>query len=266
MMTADIKIPTRDLPGLIEIMSRLRNPDSGCPWDLEQDFSSIAPYTIEEAYEVADAIERKDMPALQDELGDLLFQVVFYAQLASEQNLFQFDDIAAGVANKMIRRHPHVFGNSKIDTAAAQTEAWEDQKAREREAKGHESLLDDIPAGLPGLSRAIKLQNRAAKVGFDWPDVKPVLDKMDEERHELVEAMNNNDAAHIEEEYGDLLFVMANLARHLKIDPEKALRAANQKFTTRFQHIENELHKQKRTTKNASLEEMEELWNAAKKR
>ena len=255
---------SKKLDELVSIMAKLRTPGTGCPWDLEQDFSTIAPYTIEEAYEVADAIERDDLNDLRDELGDLLFQVVFHAQMASELHLFDFDDVAAAIAEKMVRRHPHVFGEGDERSAEEQTIAWESQKAAERAAKGANGLLDDVPVGLPSLTRAVKLQKRAARVGFDWTDIDDVLAKLSEEAQELKEARQNQDQGHIEEEFGDLLFVVANLARHLKIDPEKSLRAANAKFVRRFQHIESSLSDRDQSLEAASLDEMEELWREAK--
>ncbi len=251
----------RAIIALIDVMARLRSPHGGCPWDLEQDFRTIAPYTIEEAYEVADAIERRDMAALKDELGDLLFQAVFHARMAEEENLFDFADVAQGIADKMIRRHPHVFGDADMRNAKEQTAAWEDQKAEERAAKGHGSLLDDVPAGLPGLTRAVKLQKRAARVGFDWTEAKDVLSKISEETAELAEAMQTKDADRIEDEFGDLLFVLANLSRHLKVDPEAALRRTNEKFIQRFRYIEEKLGPR---IADANLDEMEALWTEAK--
>ncbi|MEZ5751580.1 MAG: nucleoside triphosphate pyrophosphohydrolase [Paracoccaceae bacterium] len=252
--------PKGGLPRLAMIMARLRAPVGGCPWDLEQDFDTIAPYTIEEAYEVADAIARKDYPALRGELGDLLFQSVYHAQMAEEAGLFTLDDVLRDIADKMVARHPHVFGDTVIDSAAAQTDAWEAQKARERAAKAQTGVLDDVPVGHAGLTRAVKLQKRAARVGFDWPDVAQVVDKIAEEARELTEAAPEDKF----EEYGDLLFVMANLARHLDIDPEAALRAANDKFTRRFRFIEAALAAEGRAPKDSTLEEMDALWNAAK--
>jgi len=245
-------------------MARLRSPEGGCPWDLEQDFRTIAPYTIEEAYEVADAIERGDMKGLKEELGDLLFQSVFHAQMAKEEGLFTFGDIAQEIADKMIRRHPHVFGDVDMRSAQEQTDAWEVQKAEERKAKGKDGLLDDVPSGLPGLTRAVKLQKRAGRVGFDWPDARSVLDKIAEETEELNEAMESGDKAHIEEEFGDLLFVLANLSRHLDIDPESALRRANEKFIRRFRHIEKTFLDRGESLKDASLDAMEAVWDEAK--
>lgn len=253
------------LERLLAIMARLRDPDRGCPWDVEQSFATIAPYTIEEAYEVADAIERGDMDELKDELGDLLFQVVFHSQMAAEQGLFGFDDVARAISQKMVRRHPHVFGSARQRSAAAQTEAWEEHKAAERARKGRAaSLLDDVPIALPALKRAGKLTKRAARVGFDWPDAERVFEKFEEEAGELRRAIGAGDTANIEEEIGDLLFVCANLARKLGVEPEAALRAANAKFDRRFRHIERELAARERDPAEATLEEMEALWTDAK--
>ncbi|MCP1335772.1 nucleoside triphosphate pyrophosphohydrolase [Hyphomicrobiales bacterium FT118] len=247
-------------------MAKLRDPDGGCPWDLEQDFSSIAPYTIEEAYEVADAIQRADMADLKDELGDLLLQVVFHAQMADEARLFRFADVVAAVCEKMIRRHPHVFGTAHIDSAEGQTVSWEAIKAAERaeKAKGDASLLDDVPVALPALLRAVKLQKRAARARFDWNDPVRVFDKVEEELAELREAVASGDAAHVAEEMGDLLFVMANLARHLKVDPEDALRQANAKFVRRFHYIEQNADTPDLVAEPLSLEALEALWQEAK--
>ncbi len=252
---------------LLGIMRRLRDPQTGCPWDREQDFASIAPYTIEEAYEVAGAIEHGDWPALKDELGDLLFQVVFHSRMAEERGLFDFGDVVAAISGKMLRRHPHVFaGNKGIDSAAAQTVAWEEHKKRERAAKAQTALLDDVPGALPALLRALKLQKRAASVGFDWDSAPKVLEKVVEEAHEIVEAQARGlPQAEIAEEIGDLLFAVVNLARHLKADPETALRGTNEKFVHRFGFIERTLSAQGRTLEEASLDEMEALWRAAKK-
>lgn len=249
---------------LLEIMARLRARDGGCPWDLEQDFRTIAPYTIEEAYEVADAIERDDMAALREELGDLLFQVVFHARMAEERGAFGFEDVAETIVRKMIDRHPHVFAGAAFRSADEQTAAWERQKAAERTAKGKGSLLADVPIALPGMTRAVKLQRRAATVGFDWTDVADVLMKLDEEVAELAAAARSKDADAIEDEFGDLLFVIANVARHLKVDPEAAVRRANEKFTRRFAHIEKRLVEQGGTLEAATLDEMEALWIEAK--
>lgn len=249
---------------LLEVMARLRSPEGGCPWDLKQNFRTIAPYTVEEAYEVADAIEREDMAALREELGDLLFQVVFHARMAEERGAFAFDDVAETIAGKMIERHPHVFGGAAIRSADEQTAAWEKQKAAERAVKGKGGLLADVPFALPGMTRAVKLQKRAATVGFDWTDVADVLKKLDEEVAELSAAAQSKDADAVEDEFGDLLFVMANVARHLKVDPEAAIRRANEKFARRFAHIEKRLADRGRALKGASLDEMEALWIEAK--
>ncbi len=252
---------------LLEIMARLRSPEGGCPWDLEQNFATIAPYTIEEAYEVADAIARGHMGDLKDELGDLLLQVVFHAQMASEAGLFTFDDVAASINDKMIRRHPHVFADASFDTADAQTVNWENIKAEERKKKTDTSrTLADVPTALPALMRAQKLQSRAARVGFDWPDTSGVIAKIKEEIAEVEEAIAAHDDAHIAEELGDLLFAVTNLVRFVKADAETALRDANHKFTRRFESIEDALTTQGRNVKDASLDEMEALWNAAKAR
>ncbi len=249
---------------MLDVMARLRDPQRGCPWDIEQNFATIAPYTIEEAYEVADAIERKDMPALKEELGDLLFQVAFHARMAEEQGAFDFADVAQALADKMIERHPHVFSEAGDGrTAAQQTVAWETLKAEKRAAKGAPSLLHDVPMALPALMRAEKLTKRAARINFDWPTPEPVLEKLEEELAELKEARASGDQEHIAEEMGDILFVMANLARKLKVDPEEALRRANAKFTRRFQYIEAKLAEQNRTGPQL-LDEMEALWIEAK--
>jgi len=270
-MTAPPDKPTGDIQELLAIMRRLRDPDGGCPWDLEQNFATIAPYTIEEAYEVASAIEANDYAGLKDELGDLLLQVVFHAQMASEEKLFAFPDVVRAICEKMIRRHPHVFasGGTKTDSksSGAVTVAWDEIKRRERAAKPASplGLLDDVPRALPALVRAIKLQNRAAEVGFDWPNAVHVTDKIAEETRELAEAHASGQSAKVAEEFGDLLFAMANLARHFKLDPEDALRAANAKFVRRFKAIEAGLEAQGRRPEDASLEEMEALWQEAKK-
>ncbi|MDR7125326.1 nucleoside triphosphate pyrophosphohydrolase [Pseudotabrizicola sp. 4114] len=254
--------PDGGLPRLCAIMARLRDPASGCPWDLEQDFASIAPYTIEEAYEVADAIERQDWPELRGELGDLLFQSVFHAQMAEEAGHFDLDDVIRSISDKMIARHPHVFGTESRDKSAdQQTADWEALKAAER---GPARVLDGVALGLPALMRAVKLQKRAARVGFDWPSTDQVVAKITEEAAELVEARDTLSQAEVTEEFGDLLFVMANLARHLNVDPEAALRAANAKFTRRFQRIEDWLGEQGRTPAESDLAEMDALWDRAK--
>ena len=257
---------------LIEIMAALRTPDTGCPWDLEQDFKSIAPYTLEEAYEVLDAIERSDMDDLKDELGDLLFQVVYHARMAEEAEAFKFTDVVSCICEKMIRRHPHVFGDGTANLASDVNVLWDDIKASEKAAKikthGKSepgSILDDVPRALPALLRGLKLQKRAAKVGFDWPALGPVFDKLEEEMGELSEAVSVGSHDEIKNELGDVLFSITNLARHLEIDPEEAMRDANVKFTTRFQHIENALQIEGRSLEAASLDEMEHHWNDAKK-
>lgn len=247
------------------IMARLRDPERGCPWDVEQTFETIAPYTLEEAYEVADAIERGDWDELRSELGDLLFQVVFHARMAEEQGLFAFDDVANAIADKLERRHPHVFGEeaAKAD-GAAQKARWEDIKAAERKAKAQHGVLDDVPVGLPALARAAKLTKRAARVGFDWPSTAEVLDKLDEEVAELKAEIAAGDLDKARGELGDLLFVMANLARKLGVEPEDALRGTNAKFVRRFGFIEAELAKTGRTPELSNLGEMDALWDAAK--
>ncbi|SDE36401.1 ATP diphosphatase [Paracoccus isoporae] len=262
---ADAERNRAEITRLIEIMAALRDPETGCPWDIEQDFASIAPYTIEEAYEVADAIAREAWDEFPGELGDLLLQVVFHAQMAAEKGMFGFADVAAKISDKLIDRHPHVFGDESRDKSAAQqVKDWEAIKAAERAAKAEKGVLDGVALGLPALTRALKLQNRAARVGFDWPGAADVLDKIAEETAELVEARDAGDHAHLTEEFGDLMFVMANLARHLDIDPEGALRAANEKFTRRFAAIEAALQAQGRRPEDADLAEMDALWNAAK--
>ncbi len=248
---------------LLEIMVRLRDPDTGCPWDVAQDFSTIAPYTIEEAYEVADAIQHGRMDELRDELGDLLLQVVFHAQMADEIGAFAFDDVVEAVCDKMIRRHPHVFDGAQVEDAEAQTQAWEHSKAKEREARGAQSLLDDVPRGMAELQRAIKLQKRASHVGFDWGSPEPVLEKFAEEVLEMREAMLGGNIEEMEDELGDLLFVITNLARQLKIDPAKALRRANAKFELRFRGIE-EAAGSRAALDAMDLEAMEELWQQVK--
>ncbi len=260
-----IKNPKGGMPRLIEIMRALRDPDAGCPWDIEQTFETIAPYTIEEAYEVADAIERENWSELRGELGDLLLQSVYHTQMASEAGLFDFDDVANDISDKMVARHPHVFGDESRDKSAdQQTQDWEKIKAAERAAKKRGGVLDDVALGLPALMRAVKLQKRAARVGFDWPDISMVVDKIVEEARELTEAQTENDPDHLAEEYGDLLFVIANLGRHLNIDPEEALRHANSKFTRRFRFIEAELQKRGKSPEQSDLDEMDALWDAAK--
>lgn len=254
--------PMGGMDRLLEIMRRLRDPVTGCPWDIEQTFATIAPYTLEEAHEVADAIERQAWDELPGELGDLLFQAVFHAQMAEDAGMFGFGDVVKTISDKMVARHPHVFGDESRDkTPAQQTVDWEKIKAAER---GKARVLDGVAMGLPGLTRAVKLQNRAARVGFDWPSTDEVLAKMAEEMAELVEARDTLGEAEIIEEMGDLLFVMANLCRHMKIDPEAALRAANAKFTRRFERIEDWLVEAGKAPADSDLAEMDGLWNRAK--
>jgi ATP diphosphatase len=265
------------LDDLLHLMARLRDPQHGCPWDLKQSYATIVPHTLEEAYEVPDAIERGDFDHLPGELGDLLFQVVYYSQLAREEGRFEFAQVVDGITRKLIRRHPHVFPDGDlygaVDVAkleeAAVKQRWEEIKAEERAEKAAApeqlSLLDDVPTALPSLSRAIKLQKRAAQVGFDWPEALPVVDKVREELDEVLEAMSENDPEAIGEEIGDLLFVVSNLARHLKVDPETALRAANAKFERRFRFIEQALREAGRSMEDCALDELDALWGEAKK-
>jgi len=257
--------PKGGLVRLLEIMRRLRDPKTGCPWDIEQTFASIAPYTIEEAYEVADAIERESWSELEGELGDLLLQTVYHTAMGEEAGLFTFDSVANAISDKMVARHPHVFGDESRDKSSAQqTRDWESIKAAERAGRSEKGALDGVAVGLPALLRAVKLQKRAARVGFDWPDIGPVLDKVTEEAQELAEARDTLGHAETQEEFGDLLFVMANLARHLNIDPEEALRQANLKFERRFRGIESRLAAQGRGPDQSTLEEMDALWDAVK--
>ncbi len=259
-----------DLLRLLDIMARLRDPEQGCPWDREQSFATIAPYTIEEAYEVAEAAERGDPASLKDELGDLLFQVVFHARMAEEAGQFAFNDVAKAIADKMVRRHPHVFGAAAIATAAAQSVAWEEHKAAERRAKAaaegrRESALDGVGADLPALTRALKLQRRAARVGFDWPDIPPILDKVHEEIGELRQEIDAGAPPdRVTDEIGDLLFAVVNLARRLDSDPEQALRQACRKFERRFRRVEDLLAAAGKSPAASSLEEMEAQWQRAK--
>ena len=255
-----------ELRRLLDIMRALRDPTTGCPWDKQQDFDSIAPYTIEEAYEVADTIARRDFAALPDELGDLLFQVVYHAQMAAEQGRFGFADVARAIADKMIRRHPHVFGEAAARDAGTQLAAWEEQKRAERADRAEVGTLAGIPVGLPGLTRALKLTSRAARVGFDWPDAASVLDKLEEEAAELRAELAVADKTRLQDEVGDLLFVVANLARKLDLDPEACMRHANRKFARRFGAIEAALAELGRTPADATLAEMEAHWQAAKSR
>ena len=274
----------KSIADLLAVMAALRTPGTGCPWDLEQTFATIAPYTIEEAYEVADAIERGNRVDLKEELGDLLLQVVYHARMAEEEGTFSFADVVDGVTEKMIRRHPHVFGDEKARSGQLAKGWWEAIKAEERAAKqaaggtaapADPSLLADVPVGLPGMTRAVKLQAKAARVGFDWPSLAPVFSKMQEELAELEEIAVPADPRgatppdgptdpRIVEEFGDVLFVMANVARHLNVDPETALRTANAKFVRRFAYIERRLAEQAKTPEGATLEEMDDLWIEAK--
>ena len=265
-MTAEPLGDAAPIESLLRIMARLRDPDGGCAWDLEQTFATIAPYTVEEAYEVADAIQRGSMADLREELGDLLLQVVFHAQMASEAGAFDFDDVARAVNAKMIRRHPHVFGDASARTAGEQTSAWEEIKAAERGAKaqGAAGLLDDIAPTLPALTRAVKLTRRAARVGFTWPDVGGVLAKLQEEIAELEAEVDAGDLARARLELGDVLFVCANIARHLEIDPEDALRETNAKFVRRFGHVESALRARGSSPDQSTLAEMDALWDEAK--
>jgi len=270
--------PSKDISRLIEIMAALRAPVTGCPWDIEQNFETIAPYTIEEAYEVADAIARGDLDDLRLELGDLLLQVVYHAQMAEEAGEFSFGDVVEAITTKMIRRHPHVFGDDKARSAGMAKGMWEKIKAEEKaekrkarlarglDAEDHGSgFLDSVPVALPALTRALKLQERAARVGFDWGEARPILDKIEEEICELREAMDKADEAAIKDEFGDVLFALVNFGRHLKIDSEAALSGTNEKFRSRFHHVEDALNSSGRSLEAASLEEMEELWQLAKR-
>lgn len=266
--------PSKDISKLLEIMERLRDPATGCPWDVEQNFASIAPYTIEEAYEVADAIERNDMADLTDELGDLLLQVIFHARMAEEAGLFAFGDVVHAITKKMIRRHPHVFGDENARVKKLAKGMWEKIKNEEKAEKAAQriktgasppsSLLDDIPRGQPALMRALKLQKRAATVGFDWGEALPILDKIEEEIGELRLAIDGTKKDEISDEFGDLLFALVNLGRHLDLEAENALEGTNLKFKTRFAYIEQQLSARGSSLEDASLEEMEVLWQQAK--
>jgi ATP diphosphatase len=268
--------PSRDIAGLIAIMAQLRTPVTGCPWDLEQNFSTIAPYTIEEAYEVADAIARNDLGDLCEELGDLLLQVVFHARMAEEQGAFAFGDVVEAITRKMIRRHPHVFARSEADTPDAVKKQWDDIKQAEKreraERRAARGISEDFKAGFlgsvqrsfPALTEALKLQERAAKVGFDWSAPEPILDKIEEEIGELREALASGDHAKVSDELGDLIFAVVNIGRHVKADPEQSLRGTNTKFRRRFNHIETSLEAKGETLEAATLERMEDLWQAAK--
>lgn len=262
----------RPIDRLLTVMARLRAPEGGCPWDLVQTYRTIAPHTIEEAYEVVEAIETGDMDALKEELGDLLFQVVYYTQMAREEGLFDFEDVAETITDKMIRRHPHVFGNDEVKTAEMQTSRWEEHKAAERAKKAAHggaalpSALDGVSTALPALTRALKLQNRAARVGFDWTDASDILDKIEEEIGELRAEMTDDAVPErVADEMGDLLFAVTNLARRLGVDPETALRGTNAKFERRFRRIEERLHEQGKTPAESTLDAMEALWQEAKR-
>ena len=268
--------PSRDISRLIEIMAALRDPQTGCPWDLKQDFQSIKPYTIEEAYEVADAIERNDMDDLTDELGDLLLQVVFHARMAQENGDFEFGDVVEAITRKLIRRHPHVFSNASADTPEGVKVQWDDIKAaekaerasrrqaRDEAVEGDGGRLQGVPRTLPALTEAIKLQQQAARVGFDWNEAAPVLAKIEEELAELREALESDDKGKVQEEFGDLVFALVNLGRHVGAEPEMALRGTNEKFRRRFSHIEKTLEAKGEDLQRASLERMEQLWGEAK--
>ena len=265
MDDALIFAPNGGMPRLLAIMARLRDKETGCPWDIAQDFTTIAPYTIEEAYEVADAIARQDWRELEGELGDLLLQTVYHAQMGAEAGHFDFHSILRGISDKMVARHPHVFGDESRDKSAAQQTAdWEKIKAAERAGKAQGRTLDGVAVTLPALTRAVKLQNRAARVGFDWPDTHFVVDKIKEEAAELVEARETLTKAAVAEEFGDLMFVVANLARHLELDPEETLRAANAKFTRRFNAVEDALEARGKTPAQSDLAEMDALWDQVK--
>ncbi len=265
-----IKPSSASIETLLEVMAQLRHPTTGCPWDRKQDFHTIAPYTIEEAYEVAEAISRKDIEALVDELGDLLFQVVFHAQMASEEGSFNFDDVVAAIVDKMVRRHPHVFGDEPVDDIEAQSLSWEAHKAREREQRasgpGEQSLLDHVPAGLPAIKRAQKLQKRAASAGFDWTSASEVIPKLEEEIAELRQAMSQDATeARVAAELGDLLFSCVNLARHLGLDAEMALRKTNTEFERRFRYIERRLQADGQNVAKTDADTLEALWDEAKR-
>ncbi len=251
---------------LLNIMQALRHPKNGCPWDIKQNYKSIVPYTLEEAYEVADCIEQGDLDELKGELGDLLFQIVFYAQLAKEDGLFEFSDVVEAISHKLVQRHPHVFADVECRDEKKLNEAWEASKAKERSAQSQQTLsaLAGVASALPALKRAQKLQKRAARTGFDWPSIEPVYNKIDEEIHELKEAVEEKNLQHIEEEMGDVLFACVNLSRHLNIDAEEALRKSNQKFIRRFEYIEQSVQQQNKTLDKCELEELEYLWRQAK--
>ncbi len=259
-----------EMSELLEVMARLRDPEAGCPWDKQQTFKSILPYTLEEVYEVAEAVDQNDMASLREELGDLLFQIVFYAQMAKEAGAFEFSDVAAEISDKLVQRHPHVFGDAEIDSVDAQNQAWEKHKASERQAKAVgqnrlPSVMDNIPLALPGLLRSIKLQRRAARLGFDWPSVEPVLEKIEEELAEVREVLTEGgDIDRLTHEVGDLLFACTNLARHVNIDPEVAMRGINHRFESRFRRVEELAAQQNQSLPEMSLDEMDKLWDQAK--
>jgi ATP diphosphatase len=259
----------KNIQRLLDIMARLRHPETGCPWDLQQDFASLVPYTLEEAYEVADAAERGDVEDLREELGDLLLQVVFHSRIAEDRGLFTFEDVAHAISEKLIRRHPHVFGGAAFETDAERHAYWESSKAAERREKGktadEDSVLGGIAANLPALVTAQKLQQRAARHGFDWSEIGPVFDKVREELNELEAACVTSDQSHIREEIGDLLFVIVNLARHLEVDAETALRNGNRKFVRRFRYIEKQLTARGKTLAESTLAELDALWDEAKR-
>ena len=259
--------PLPHMSALLDVMARLRDPDSGCPWDIAQSFETIAPYTIEEAYEVADAIERGDNQALREELGDLLLQVVFHAQMAQDLGLFAFEDVALGIASKMVERHPHVFGNKTFDSEEAQRAHWESLKQREREKKSNEtvSAVEGVALALPALTRAEKIQKRASRVGFDWPELAPVVDKLEEELGEFREAAVNGNKADIEDELGDLLFSVTNVARHMKVDPEQALKKATAKFERRFRHVEQAVAANNLNLSDMAIDVLDQYWDEAKR-
>lgn len=276
--TAPLSLPLRtcflredkmkNTQNLLRIMAQLRDPEAGCPWDLRQDFRSLAPYAIEEAYEVAEALENGQMVEFQEELGDLLLQVVFQSQMAKEQNLFDFEAVAESISNKLIRRHPHVFSDKKFDSDDQRQRFWEEMKQIEKKEKGQQSLfssvLGEIPLGLPALLRAQKLQSRAARYGFDWPDIEQVLGKLDEELDELKAALRARDQDNIKEELGDLIFVIANIARHLNVDAEESLRDCNRKFTRRFNHIEEKVMQSGKSWESFELSDLDVWWDEAK--
>jgi len=263
-----------DLSDLLELMARLRDPKDGCPWDLKQSFSTIVPHTLEEAYEVADCIEQQDYDHLKGELGDLLFQVIFYAQLGKEENRFDFDQIVDTLVTKLIRRHPHVFPMGTLESRASEQaldddaikSRWEEIKQEERSEQARHRVLDDVPRALPALNRAAKLQKRAAQVGFDWPDLHGVLDKIEEEIGELREAVDRGAQADIADETGDLLFALVNLARHLRVNPDSALRATNQKFERRFNHVEDQVEARGGDWQKFNLEQLDLFWDEAKEK